>query len=113
MGALGKLLMTLIVWLTSFFGRFLVLEKAFKISSMIVFVGLVTALVGSLASCAHGVCANAVSSLGTIHPSLGIGFGIVFNTTTYTAASCYMAVWMLCQLYVMKKKILGIFLAQG
>ncbi len=104
MGALGRLLATLFGSLFGFLTKFFVVEKAFKIASAVILLSLVALLFASLKSCAEGICAVAINATALEFPSFGMGLGVVFNTTTYTAAACYLTVWSACQLYVLKKK---------
>lgn len=111
MGALGRLVVTLFGSLFTFLARFFVVEKAFKISAGVVLVGLVGVLFGALKSCAEGICSTAINATAVEFPTFGMGLGVVFNTTTYTAAACYLTVWSACQLYVMKKRIVSMITA--
>lgn len=87
----------------SFFGRFMVMEKAARLAAWTVSFGLIAALITAAYSCISGICATNIASMASIHPSFGMGLGIAWNAVTLTAASCYMTVWIACQIYVMKK----------
>lgn len=87
----------------SFFARFMVIEKAARLAAWTITFGLITVLLASAFSCIYGVCASNIASFATIHPAIGMGLGIAWNSITLTAASCYMTVWIACQVYVMKK----------
>ncbi len=106
MGALGRLLATLFGSLFGFLTKFFVVEKAFKIASAAILIGLVAALFAALKSCSQGICSTAINSTAVEFPAFAMGLGIVFNTTTYTAAALYITVWSACQLYVLKKKMM-------
>lgn len=112
MGALGRLLATLFGSLFTFLTRFFVVEKAFKVASIAVLLGVIGTLYGALKSCSLGVCSTAINSVIVDFPSFGMGLGIVFNTVTYSAAALYITVWTACQLYVLKKKMMGM-ITQG
>lgn len=104
MPLLGQLLVSIITFLMSVFGRFMLAEKAFRLSAVLIFVGLAAALLTTGLSCANGVCAQGISGMSSSHPSFAIGLGIAFNSTTMAAASCYSTVWLACQIYVINKK---------
>lgn len=108
MPLLGNLLVSIVTLLISLFGRFMVLEKAFRISAVLVMLALSGVMMTLLSSCAKGVCASGISGISASHPSFAVGLGIAFNSTTMAAASCYMSVWLACQLYVFQKKGLNI-----
>lgn len=102
MPILGVLLMNIIGFLANFLTRFFSVRVAFAIAAWTSILAGLAVLVASLYSCVDGVCADAVRGLGTISPSLGMGFGIAWNSVTVTAFSCYFTVWLLCQVYKMK-----------
>src|SRR5438105_3970493 len=106
MPLLGKLMAGLFTLLFSIFGRFFVMEKAFKLASIGAMLVLTTALWAAMTSCATGVCAGAISSISSSHHNFAVGLGIAFNSVTYSAASCYFTVWTLCQMYVIKKRMI-------
>lgn len=108
MPILGSLLGVLMVWLCQQLMRFFSIERAWKIASASVLLGLVLVMFTAAFSCARGVCASAIGSMGSSHPAFGVGLGAAFNSTTTAAAGCYMTVWLLCQTYVMKKKMIDI-----
>lgn len=91
----------------SVFSRFFILEKAAKLAAVTVTLALTAALVTSMRSCVDGVCAASISSMSSSHPSFGMGLGMVINSTTMAAVGCYMSVWIVCQLYVIKKKAIN------
>jgi hypothetical protein len=93
--------------LLSVFARFFVLEKAAKLAALVVVLGLVAVLVTSMRSCVDGVCAASISGISSSHPSFGVGLGVVINPATLAAVGCYMSVWIVCQLYVIKKKAIN------
>jgi hypothetical protein len=94
--------------LLSVFSRFFVLEKAAKLAAVTVCLGLTAALVASMRSCVDGVCAASISGISASHPNFSVGLGVVINKTTLAAVGCYMSVWIICQLYVIKKKAINI-----
>jgi len=106
----GKLFYGLFAFLFSFFAKFMVMEKAAKVAQAAVFLSMMAAIWLSFMSCAgvSGVCGATIAAIGSV-PSWGqyfmMGLGIVFNNTTYTLASCYLTVWLACQLYIFKKKM--------
>ncbi|WP_290603506.1 hypothetical protein [Janthinobacterium sp.] len=104
MPLLGQLLVHIITFLISFFGRFMVAEKAFRVSAVVIFVGLAATLLTTGISCVRGVCAQGISGISSLHPNFAVGLGIAFNGTTMAAASCYVSVWLACQIYVINKK---------
>lgn len=94
--------------LVSVFARWFVLEKAFKLAFATIIIGLIFALVASMSSCVSGVCGAAISGMSSSHHNFAVGLGAVFNGTTLTAVSCYMAVWTGCQLYTIKKRLMDL-----
>lgn len=106
MPLLGTLIAGLIRILFAVFGRFMVAEKAYHLAMMVVVLALATAIVASMNSCATGACAMAIGAMSSTHPNFGVGLSLAFNSTTYTAMSCYFVVWSGCQMYVMKKKMI-------
>ena len=92
------------------FFRFFSLEKAFKIASTASMLILAAALFAMMQNCATGACAAAIGTMGTAHPSLGVGLGLVWNTATSSIVSCYMLIWTFCQMYVIKKRMLTLLL---
>lgn len=108
MPLLGNLIVSLVTLLISIFGRFMVLEKAFKLAAVTVMLSLALVMMGVFSSCATGVCANGISGISSSHPGFAVGLGIAFNGTTMAAVGAYMAVWVACQLYVFQKKALNI-----
>lgn len=105
---MGKIMTALFGSLFNFLAKYFSVQMAFNLASMTIMIALVVSLVASFRSCAQGVCSLAITNAATEFPSFAMGLGIAFNTTTYTAASCYMAVWSACQLYNFKKKMLGV-----
>ena len=108
MPLLGNLLVSIVTFLISFFGRFMVLEKAFRLSAVLVMLGFFAVVITAMGSCARGVCAQGIAGISNSHPSFAVGLGIAFNSTTMAAASCYVTVWLCCQIYVFQKKGLNI-----
>lgn len=107
MPILGTLILGLFRGLLAVFGRFFVLEKAFKLAAIGSTLILATGLTLALKSCVNGVCGAAIGGISASHHNFAVGLGMAFNSTTYTAASCYVTVWMLCQLYVLKKRMIA------
>lgn len=58
-------------------------------------------------ACANFACASAINAISSSHPSFAVGLSLGFNPITYTLASAYVSVWAACQLYIYKKKLLG------
>lgn len=108
MPLLGNLLISIVTLLINIFGKFMVAEKAFRLSAVLVFVALAGVLMTVMLSCARGVCSQGIAGMSTSHPNFAVGLGIAFNSTTLAAASCYVSVWLACQLYVFQKKGLNI-----
>lgn len=108
MPLLGNLLISIVTLLINIFGKFMVAEKAFRVSAVLVMLTLFGILMTTMSSCARGVCAQGISGISTSHPNFAVGLGIAFNSTTMAAASCYVSVWLACQLYVFQKKGLNI-----
>lgn len=106
MPLLGTLVAGLFTILFNVFGRFFVLEKAFKLAAMASMLALATALYLALNSCVTGVCGQAITGMSSSAPNFAVGLGIVFNSTTFAAASCYISVWTLCQMYIIKKRMI-------
>ena len=107
MPLLGTLMAGLFTALFNIFGRFFVMEKAFKLAAMASMLILATGLYLALKSCVEGVCGSAISGISSSHPSFAVGLGAAFNSTTFAAASCYISVWTLCQMYIIKKRMIG------
>lgn len=108
MPVLAQLIITIVTFLVSLFGRFMVVEKAFRISAvgmMVVFIGVMVAVMNS---CTSGVCAQGISSMSGAHPGFAVGLSLAVNGTTIAAMGAYMSVWLACQLYVVQKKGLNI-----
>lgn len=104
MPILANLIVSIITFLVSFFSKFMLAEKAFRVSAVLLFMGLAGALMVTGLSCAHGVCAQGISGMSTSHPNFAVGLGIAFNGTTMAAASSYSMIWLACQIYVINKK---------
>ncbi len=113
MPVLGLLIMNCITFLVSFFARFFSLRVAFLISAWTTLLALAAGLFASMYSCVKGVCGDAISGMASYHPSIGMGLGMAWNSVTVTAFSCYMSVWLLCQIYVIKKKGWDMLLKAG
>lgn len=58
-------------------------------------------------ACANYVCGSAIAAISSSHPMFAVGLSLGFNSTTYSLASVYVSVWAACQLYIYKKKVLG------
>lgn len=108
MPILANLLISIVTALISFFAKFMVVEKAFRLSALIVSIGMAVTLLSLLSSCVNGACASGISGISSSHPNFSVGLGIAFNGTTIAAATCYVTVWLGCQLYVFQKKGLEI-----
>lgn len=111
--ALGRLLVTLFGAAFTFFAKYLGANLVWKTAAIAAMVGAMTGLVLLFKSCggATGFCGTAIISASTKHPTFGVGLGIVFNSTTYGFASCYILVWMGCQLYVFKKRMVSVLVS--
>lgn len=107
MPLLGVFLSGLFSAALSVFARFFVLEKAAKLAGVTVAVALAAALVTSMRSCIDGVCAASISNISSSNPNFSVGLGVIINPVTMSAVGCYMAVWIGCQLYVIKKKAIN------
>lgn len=77
---------------------------------MILMLSLAGIMISLMFSCAKGVCSQGIAGMSASHPSFAVGLGIAFNSTTITAATCYVTVWLGCQLYVMQKKGLNLII---
>jgi hypothetical protein len=108
MPLLGTLLVGMFDLVLAFFGRFMVLEKAAKLAAWTVALALIAGLFTSAMSCVNGACAASISGMSSSHQSFAMGLRIAINPTSLTAISCYMATWILCQLYVIKKKAINL-----
>ena len=104
MAVLGVLIQALMGILFNIFGRFMVAEKAFNLAMMLIVLAMAAAIIAAMNSCATGVCGQAISHMSDSHRNFAVGLGIVFNSTTYSAVSAYMLVWVGCQMYVVKKR---------
>lgn len=113
MPLLGSLLMTCIGFLANFLGRFFSLKVGFAIAAIGTLLALAVALFAAMYSCVKGVCGDAISSMATYHPAIGMGLAIAWNSVTVTAFSCYMSVWILCQAYRMKREGWKMILSVG
>lgn len=106
----GKLFYGLFGYLFTFFARFTALEKAAKLAQMATFVTMMAAIFASFYSCAgpNGACGAAirgVASVPTWGPWFTAGLGIIFNSNTFALTSCYLSVWLACNLYIFKKNM--------
>lgn len=108
MPLLGALILGLVRGLLAIFGRFFVIEKAFKLAMIASTLLLAAGLTFAMKSCVDGVCGVALGGISVSHHNFAVGLGMVFNSTTYSAASCYVTVWTLCQLYVLKKRMIAV-----
>lgn len=97
----------------SIFARFFVMEKAAKLAAFSVALSLLLGIFTAMMSCLTGVCAQSIFNMGAVHAGIGMGLGIAFNAVTLSAVSCYMSVWVLCQLYVIKKKAINVITGAG
>lgn len=109
MPLLGTLITGLFQILLGFFGRFLVLEKAFKLAMIGAMLVLAAGLYTAFRSCVDGICGSGIASMSSSHPTFAVGLGAAFNSTTYAAASCYISVWTVCQMYIIKKRMINLF----
>jgi len=108
MPLLGNLLIAIVTLLINIFGKFMVAEKAFRLSAVLVMLAFFAVVIAAMGSCARGVCAQGIAGISSSHPNFAVGLGIAFNSTTMAAASCYVSVWLCCQIYVFQKKGLNI-----
>lgn len=106
MALFAKLISTLFGFFLAIFSRFVIAEKAARMAVIASYLLMLAALFASLATCLNGVCGNAIAGISMSHPNFAVGLGLAFNNTTLTAASCYMSVWLACQLYIAKKKVM-------
>ena len=90
--------------MVEFFSKFFTLQRAFRLAFAAIMIALLVSLAVTMKSCVTGVCGAAIGSLSASHGNFAVGLGMVFNSTTYTALSCYVTVWTGCQLYIIKKK---------
>lgn len=107
MPILATLMASLFSAAFSFFGRYFVMEKAARLAAWAVAFALMTALITSMASCINGICASSIANISVKHEYISMGLGIAWNQVTLSAAGCYMSVWIVCQLYVIKKKAIN------
>ena len=110
MPLLGTLLINLLGVLINLFSRFLILEHAFRLSAVILMLALVIPLIALMSSCAKGVCSQGIAGMSASHPNFAVGLGIAFNSTTLSAATCYVMVWVGCLVYVVQKKGLNLII---
>jgi integral membrane sensor domain MASE1 len=110
MPVLASILASLFTTLFGLFGRFFALEKAASLALWGMASIAIAALYATFNNCvgAGGACAAGLSSISTSHEYFSIGLGIVFNSVTFAAVNCYMAVWIICQTYVIKKKAINL-----
>lgn len=106
MPLLAPIISWLFTALVTIFLKFFTIQKAFRLAFAVVLIGLVTALFFSAKSCVTGVCGAAIASMSANHHYFAVGLGMAFNSTTGTAVSCYIGVWVSCQLYVVKKRFI-------
>lgn len=112
MPALAAFLSTCFGALLSLLGRFFVLEKASRIAAATLTVAAATALVAFLYASVAGLSAG-IAAIGSAHPMIGVGIGLVINPATLGAISIYMAVWVACQVYVVKKRVINMVSGGG
>ncbi|MGX4644440.1 DUF5455 family protein [Massilia sp. SYSU DXS3249] len=111
MPLLASFMSTLFGAVFAFLGRFMVAEKAARLAAWSVSFAAIAGLVSLAFSCISGICAdNIQSGISGSHPGFSMGLGIAWNGVTATAASCYMTVWVACQLYVIKKKAINVII---
>ena len=110
MPLLGTLLINMLAFLINIFVKYMVLEKAFRLSAVLLMLSLVVPLIALMSSCAKGVCSQGISGMSSSHPNFAVGLGIAFNSTTLSAATCYVMVWVACQVYVIQKKGLNLII---
>lgn len=108
MPLLGNLIVSIVMFLVSIFGRFVAGDKAFKMAGVALMLSLIAVMVGLMFSCTRGVCAAGIAGISASHPNFAVGLGMAFNTVTLAAASVYVVVWTGCQVYVIQKKGLNI-----
>jgi hypothetical protein len=104
MPLLGTLLVNMLAFLINIFAKYMVLEKAFRLAALTLLLSLTVTMIALMSSCAKGVCSQGIAGMSSSHPNFAVGLGIVFNSTTLSAATCYVTVWLGCQLYVFQKK---------
>jgi Family of unknown function (DUF5455) len=112
MPLLATIIIQMFDFLLGFFARFMVMEKAARFAAATVVLTLIGALFTSAMSCVNGACASTISGMSSVHEGFAMGLRIAINPATLTCVSCYMAVWILCQVYVVKKKAMK-FLVWG
>lgn len=88
------------------FLRFFSLEKAARIAAWSVAMSLTVALVAAMMVSISSV-SQSITSIGSIHPAVAMGFGIAFNGITIAAVGSYLSIWIFCQLYVIKKQAIN------
>jgi len=113
MPLLAKFILLLFNVFVGLFARFFVMQTAAKMAAWSVAMALLLGLATAMMSCITGVCAQSITTLGSVHQGVAMGLGIAFNGVTLTAVSCYMTVWILCQLYVIKKKAINVITGAG
>lgn len=104
MPLLGTLLVNMLAFLINIFAKYMVLEKAFRLSAVMLMLTFIGVMIAVMFSCVNGVCAQGISSMSSSHPNFAVGLGMAFNSTTLSAATGYVTVWLGCQLYVVQKK---------
>lgn len=106
MTVFAKLISTLFGFFLAIFSRFVVAEKAARFAVAAAYSVMIAALLASLSTCLYGVCGNIIFKISYAHPWFAVGLGAVFNNTVLTAVSCYMTIWIGCQLFIAKKKVM-------
>lgn len=79
MPLLGTLLVNMLAFLINIFAKYMVLEKAFRLSAFILMLSLVGVMISLMSSCAKGVCSQGIAGMSSSHPNFAVGLGIVFN----------------------------------
>lgn len=108
MPLLGALIMGLFDLLVGWFARVMIFEKAARLAAWTIAIGLIGILFTTAMSCVHGACATTISGMTAAHQGFAMGLRVAINPATLTCVSCYMATWILCQVYVLKKKAINI-----
>lgn len=110
MPVLASILATAFATLFGLFARFFAMDKAASLALWGIASIAIAAVYTTFYNCvgAGGACAAGISAISSSHVNFSIGLGLIFNSTTWAAINCFMTVWILCQLYVIKKKAINL-----
>lgn len=109
MPILSGLLLALFNFLVNIFLKFFDVRKAWAFAMVVISLGLLATLYMSFMSCINSCVPVSVFG-GKYGNALRMGVGLIFNSVTAIAFSCWLAAFTACSLYVWKVRTLNILL---